>query len=420
MNMITIAGAAINQTPIDWKNNLANIKSAIGDAKNSGVDILCLPELCITGYNCEDLFLSEWVPETAFIKLLEIKQFTQGISVSVGLPIRVDGELFNCACLISDKQILGFTPKQFLANDGVHYEHRWFQPGKRGELKSFVKEGIEYPFGDIIYKTKGIRVGFEICEDGWRGNQRPGYDLHKRGIDLILNPSASPFSFGKSILREDLVNHASQEFDCAYVYANLLGNESGRLIFDGEVFISLGGKIVQKNQRFSFKPSNLVAVKIDFDTRKSITPGSIVEDPRDKNEEFAAAVSLGLFDYLRKSRSQGFVLSLSGGADSSCCAVMVSEMVKRGIAAFGEIGFCEQIRMKYSIVSDSNTVMSQILTCAYQGTKNSTDDTFVSAQELALSLGATFYSWEIDDHVEGYTSLIEQAIGRNLTWEKDD
>ena len=104
MGYLKIAGAAINQTPIDWENNLRNIISAIEIAKAEQVQLLCLPELCITGYGCEDLFLSDWVPEKAIEVLFKIKEYCDAITVSVGLPIRLKDKLYNCACVITNKK----------------------------------------------------------------------------------------------------------------------------------------------------------------------------------------------------------------------------------------------------------------------------------------------------------------------------
>src|SRR6478736_2904229 len=108
-----IAGAALNQTPLDLDNNIKNIIAAINEARNNHVDILCLPELCITGYGCEDWFLSEWVPETALNYLIDLIPHTTNISVSFGLPIRFNNQVFNCACLVRNKEILGISAKQF-------------------------------------------------------------------------------------------------------------------------------------------------------------------------------------------------------------------------------------------------------------------------------------------------------------------
>jgi len=88
---LTLAGAALNQTPIDWDGNLQNIQDAITEAIANKVDILLLPELCITGYGCEDLFLSPWLAEEAFEKLLQVKEWCDNITVAVGLPVVVDG-----------------------------------------------------------------------------------------------------------------------------------------------------------------------------------------------------------------------------------------------------------------------------------------------------------------------------------------
>jgi NAD+ synthase (glutamine-hydrolysing) len=133
---------------------------------------------------------------------------------------------------------------------------------------------------------------------------------------------------------------------------------------------------------------------------------------------------------MRKSRSRGFVLSLSGGADSSCCAVAVAEMVRRGVDSLGVTGFVTKARMfslkdaEYfeSLPQDQvvQALVSRMLTCAYQGTVNSSDATYTSAKELAESIGAVFHDWTIDDEVKGYTSKVEKAIERDLTWEQDD
>ena len=133
-NSLKIAVATVNQTPIDWANNKKNILDVLAEAKNEHVDLLCFPELCITGYGCEDLFLGEWIYKRAFKELLNLLSHTEGIAVSLGIPIRFEGHNYNCACMIADGKILGFTAKQFMANDGVHYEKRWFEPWKADKI----------------------------------------------------------------------------------------------------------------------------------------------------------------------------------------------------------------------------------------------------------------------------------------------
>jgi NAD+ synthase (glutamine-hydrolysing) len=428
MGLFKIAGAALNQTPIDWDNNTSHIIEAIEQAKKEMVGILCLPELCITGYGCEDLFLSEWVPEKAMEQLLVIKEHCQGITVSVGLPVKFSNALYNAACLIKDKEILGFTAKQFLANDGVHYETRWFTPWKAGEKEKIKLEGREYNFGDVTYEVNGIKIGYEICEDAWRSDAvRPATRHCKNNVQLILNPSASHFAFAKSKLRYDLIIGSSEKFNCTYLYADLLGNEAGRMIYDGEVLIAKNGKLIQRNNRLSFKNVNLISAEVDFTTGEFMQK-ALIHDEREKEFEFLEAAALGLFDYLRKSRSKGFILSLSGGADSSACAVMVNEMVKAALRELGAKEFIVKSGLpipyqdleKLSYEKQVKKIMASVLICAYQGTKNSSTDTYNSAKELADSMGATFYSWNIDEEVKSYTSKIEKQIGRKLEWKTDD
>jgi NAD+ synthase (glutamine-hydrolysing) len=424
-----LAGAALNQTPLDWENNLSNIKKAIEQAKEQKVDILCLPEMTIPGYGCEDLFLSEWVSKECFQHLLQIKEWCEGVIVCVGLPIRLNGITYNTACVINDRKIVGFTAKQFLANDGVHYEPRWFSSWPANTVQDFEMLGQTYQIGDIIYEHEGVKFAFEICEDAWRNENRPAYRHKPKGVQLIINPSASHFAMSKTDVRYHLVVDASKQFECTYLYVNLLGNEAGKMIYDGEILIAQNGNVVLRNQLLSFKDVDFECAEVSFES-----PLPLVEvtplPPVDENMEFISAITVALLDYLRKSKSKGFVLSLSGGADSSLCAVAVAEMVTRALA---EIGLEEFVRKTQCLTSEElqqfkqlsgtalrNALVGKLLITAYQGTENSSDDTFTSAQELAKSIGAVFYNWTIDQEVIGYRGKIEKAIGRPLTWEQDD
>jgi NAD+ synthase (glutamine-hydrolysing) len=396
-----IAGCSLNQTPLDWEGNTSRVIQAIQTARDQNAQIVCLQELCITGYGCEDLHLHEWMSERAWAELEKIIPHTKGLVVCIGLPIHHIDKVYNGACVIHDQKILGITLKQNLALDGVHYEPRWFEPWPPNEVHRIQRNGRDVAIGDLVYDALGIRFGFEICEDAWR-KVRPGEILCQRGVDLIINPSASHFALQKSHTRETLVTDSSAKFNCAYVYVNVLGNEAGRMIYDGDILFAQKGKLLGVHRRLSFKPFQVQTCNIDFaDPDKSqVLPKT---DITDRNEEFAQAVSLALFDYLRKSKAKGFVLSLSGGADSSICAVLVAEMVRR---ASIEIGFKQTV--------------GELLTCAYQGTRNSSGTTLEAARELALSIGAGFHHWNIDDEVNSYTSKAEKAIGRKLEWTTDD
>ena len=415
MNPLKIACATVNQTPLDWEGNLSRILKAIATAKNQDADLVCFPELAITGYGSEDLFLSYWFPQKALSQLALLIPHCQDITVAVGVPVRMADKVYNTVAIIENGELKGFVAKQFMAIDGVHYEFRWFTPWQAHEVIHFEWQGKEVPFGDLTFHKNGVHYGFEICEDAWRGPVRPGYRLKDRRVDLIFNPSASHFAMGKTLERKDLIEFSSKTFDCYYAYVNLLGNESGRMIFDGEILLAKDGDILGRNQLLSFKEYQVVA----FDLENKIQEFAPIQP---KEWEFVQASSLGLFDYLRKSKSKGFVLSLSGGADSSTIAVLVAEMVKRGVEELGLDTFLEKLNLKFrpKTSDPEKEIVGELLITAYQGTKNSSEDTFQSAKKLAESLGAKFYSWTIDEEVNSYTQKIEKAIGRKLTWEQDD
>ena len=412
---VRIAGACLNQVPMDWAGNSKNILDVIQQAKTNQIDILCLPELCLTGYGCEDFFLSEWLPAKALIHLEKIITHTSDIAVTVGLPFRYQNRVFNCIAIIHDEKIIGLYAKHNLANEGVHYETRWFSSWPYGEIHQIELLGQKVAFGAITCIINDIKTGFEICEDAWQVD-RPACHFNDQNIELILNPSASHFAFGKEEFRENLVVESSKSFDCVYLYTNLLGNEAGRMIYDGDILIANRGSLIGHNKRFSFRSNNLLFVDFDFNKKQGIP--NVKEDQSDVYDELSRAVPLALFDYLRKSKSKGFVLSLSGGADSSSIATLVYLMVKRGVEELGLDSFCQKLGLEN--IDSKESLMKTLLITAYQGTKNSSVDTFNSAKNLAEYLGASFHHWTIDEEVDSYTKKIELAIGRKLTWEQDD
>lgn len=412
-----IGGATINTTPLDWEGNLNKIVAATREARSKGIRLLCFPELCLSGYGCEDWFLSDWVPATALNSLLTLVPETTDITICVGLPLRIETKTYNGVAVVSNGQILGITCKQNLALDGVHYEPRWFTAWSPNETVKIPLGDQIISIGDLIYEVEGVRFGFEICEDGWRKSNRPGYRLLDRKVDLIFNPSASHFAMKKSLLREsEVVLDGSQLFHCAYVFVNLTGNEAGRMIYDGDIIIAQHGKLLAVADRFSFESYRILAIEIDFENSAK-SEVRTVTDSRVPNEEVSKALALGLFDYLRKSKAKGFVVSLSGGADSSMCATVVGEMVRQGIEALGLETFSAKVGYPGM---DRDSLCRTLLACAYQGTSNSSTDTLQSAETLARSLGANFYNWSIENLVTENTRILETALQTKLTWQQHD
>ncbi|WP_020532793.1 NAD(+) synthase [Flexithrix dorotheae] len=455
MKLIKVGGAVLNQIPLDWDHNKNNIVNSIKEAKNQGVSVLCLPELCITGYGCEDAFYSPGILQTAKEMLLEILPHTKGIATSIGLPVLFQNRIFNAAGLLVDGKILGFVGKQHLPGDGIHYEPRWFTPWQEN-TKGEIKIGKEtYPIGDIVFQLDDIKVGFEICEDAWVSS-RPGSRLHKLGVDLVLNPSASHFAFDKLEVRKRFVLEGSRTFGCSYIYANLSGNEAGRAIYDGGTLIASSGVLQAVGERLTFDDYKLTTAVIDVDNNRlnqaqssthykfadltgicfkipfefpTILPEPYKnkdkqweKSPFIKEEEFARSVSLGLFDYMRKSRSRGFVISLSGGADSSAIASLCYLMIKFGVESLGLEKFKAKLAY-FKELSDCNSVeelAKKIITTAYQPTENSGEVTRNAASKLAEAINSDHYEFNVNEIFQNYKQIISNGLGRELTWATDD
>ena len=460
MKLIHVAAAVLNQTPLDWRHNPVNIRRAIESARAGGVSVLCLPELCLSGYGCEDAFHAANTHQRAWQALQDLLPETTGMVVSFGLPVLHQNSLFNCAALAVDGRLVGLVAKRFLAGDGIHYEPRWFKPWPASVRDEFTSpDGMKIPIGDLHFDIGDVRIGFEICEDAWVAN-RPGAFLALHGIDLILNPSASHFAFGKIEVRKRFVLEGSRAFGVSYIYANLLGNEAGRVIYDGGALIASSGKMIASGPRFSFADFKITSAVIDVEaTRMSqarsgsfkpiltgedklrvsipfiwpqikrgykapatTAPVSWEASVHLKEEEFLRAEALALFDYLRKSHSHGFVVSLSGGADSAAVACLVSLSLEMALAELGE----EAVRLKLAHIHPlpekltPKNLTSALLTTAYQATANSGEVTRSAAHTIAAAIGAEHLEINVERIHQDYLHAIESALGRKLDWQRDD
>jgi NAD+ synthase (glutamine-hydrolysing) len=452
---VKVAAAVVNQTPLDWDGNFARLLEIVQEARRQEVQILCLPELCLCGYGCEDAFHAPSTFLWSWRMLQDLMPHCQGLVANFGLPVWHQGAVYNAAALVVDGRLAGLVAKQHLAGDGIHYEPRWFKAWPSGVEAEWLSPDGPFPLGDLIFDLLGsdgyLRLGFEICEDAWVAT-RPGGRLAGWAVDVILNPSASHFAFGKQRIRERFVVEGSRAFAVAYIYANLNGNEAGRAIYDGGALLASGGEIVARGPRFSLQDWHLTAAVVDitrtrvtrartasfrphlstaaeravrarFDFRPSAVPESQSAPtlewelgPHAKEEEFARAVSLGLLDYLRKSYSRGFVLSLSGGADSAACAVLIHHMARRLQTELT----AEQAAAKFHYWPDFDGSMQGFLTTIYQATANSGSVTRDAAAALAQAVGCRHVEFEVESLVSEYRRHTESAVGRQLSWKSDD
>lgn len=453
MKTISLAATALNQTPLAWSGNVANILAAISGARGAGATVVCLPELCITGYGCEDAFLSPNTHEQAWAGLREILPDTKGLVVSLGLPVFHHNTVFNAAALAVDGKLVALICKRHLAGDGIHYEPRWFKPWPLQVRDVFhaPDDGTKIPIGDLVVDVGGVKLGFEICEDAWVA-RRPGGDLAAQAVDVILNPSASHFAFGKREIRRRFVIEGSRAFGVSYVYSNLLGNEAGRAIYDGQTLIASAGELLAEGPRFSYRDHLVTVATVDLNLTRlaqsrttshriqlpdvnhpavirmdfawpqagfSTTPTPVIGWEKSttlKEEEFTRAVGLALFDYLRKSHTRGFTVSLSGGADSAavvCLIYLMAQLALEDGRAVRKLRF-----LRHS--DDANDLTSQLLITAYQATANSGNTTRSAAAILAKAIGARHHELDIAELHQGYVDLIGKAMDRELTWQQDD
>lgn len=263
-------GASVPEMKIsDVSFNVEKIKEQMSEAEKNGVEITCFPELSLTGYTCADLFLNEHLIESAKKGLIELKEYTASIKgvFIVGVPIRCDNQLFNCAAVLEGGHILGIVPKTYIPNYGEFYEKRWFSEDNRRISETVEIDGETIPFKtNMIFQESGDArrtFGIEICEDLWC-TYPPSNDLTIRGAKIIFNLSASNEIIGKAEYRRGLVKSQSEKTISAYIYVSSGINESTTdLVFSGASFIYENGKKLAENNRFDFN-SNLIFNDVDL------------------------------------------------------------------------------------------------------------------------------------------------------------
>jgi NAD+ synthase (glutamine-hydrolysing) len=223
---------------------------------DNGVDLLVFPELGLTGYSCKDMFHQLVLQEGAVEALEVVRNATAGLDilVTVGLPLKVEGQLFNCAAVLHRGKILGIVPKSYPPNYKNFEELRWFAPADTATAESVKLFGQEVPFGtNLLFPCKDMPdlvYAVEICEDGWIPVP-PGAFYALFGATVIGNPSASNDTVSKASYREQLFSNTSARYMAAYLYASSGVHESSNdMVFGGHVFLCENGTLLSKNERF--------------------------------------------------------------------------------------------------------------------------------------------------------------------------
>ena len=253
----------------DVQGNARAALACVRAAAQAGVGALALPELCLTGYTCADLFFDRSLQRTAEQALAWLLRETQELPMlfTVGVPVPHAGALYNCAAVCCAGQLLGLTAKQYLPNYGEFYERRWFTPAPRTSL---VVEfaGQMAPLGArMVYHCadagmQDVVVGVEVCEDLWVADP-PSVDMARTGATVILNASASDEIIGKAAYRRNLVSQQSARLYCAYVYADAGAGESTTdLVFAGENLVAENGSVLAQTPLFS---CDMAVADVDLD-----------------------------------------------------------------------------------------------------------------------------------------------------------
>ncbi len=266
---IRVAAGVPNVKVADVEYNIQQIAGLIKESVRKGVEILVLPELCVTGYTCGDLFEQSLLmrrAEKGIGRLVEVlkEADSNDMKVIVGAPVMYRGRRFNCAVVIDAQGVVGIVPKIHLPNYGEFYEKRWFESGC-----DLIASDIDYYNNTVIGKNllfdhKGVIFGIEICEDLWVPVP-PSSGLTKAGADLIFNLSASDELIGKHDYLLRLIAQQSARCRCGYVYASAgWGESSTDLVFAGNAIIAEDGGIIETEKRFFTEPT-LVVKDIDVE-----------------------------------------------------------------------------------------------------------------------------------------------------------
>nr|WP_294527820.1 NAD(+) synthase [uncultured Blautia sp.] len=365
---IKVAAGTPEITVADCETNRKAILKVIHKMEKEHAKIMVLPELCITGYTCQDLFLQRQLLDSAWHTLKKLAAATQGVDalIFLGLPMRHAGKLYNVAAVLNHGEILGFVPKTFIPNYNEFYEQRHFVSGSDC-MDSHDVDGVDVPFGtDLLFvcdECEELTVAAEICEDLWVP-QPPSVSHAQAGAHVIVNLSASDEMVGKDTYRRSLVTGQSARLVCGYIYATAGEGESSQdLVFGGQNMIAENGVLLAEGRRFhnsvvfgevdvyrladerrtmsTFPGTDETAYeRIPFRVKKEKTkltrvfpatpfvPGK--KEERDMRcEEILNIQAMGLKKRLEHVHSQRAMVGLSGGLDSTLALLVMARAFDR-------------------------------------------------------------------------------------------
>lgn len=271
---VTVASAIPSVKVADTEFNREQIEIQIMQASENGVEIIVFPELCVTGYTCQDLFAQQTLIDKSEDAVLHILHTTKSLDIIciLGAPICIGNAMYNCAVVIQHGEIKGIVPKTYLPNYSEFYEKRWFASSH--DIKSTVHicyagnrvDVVSTP--QLFQMSTGTKFGIEICEDVWSPVPCSN-DLALAGADIIFNLSATDELIGKHNYLRGLLSQQSARLICGYVYSSCgFGESSQDMVYGGNALIYENGQLLESSSRFSFSPQ-LVVSQIDVERLRS-------------------------------------------------------------------------------------------------------------------------------------------------------
>ena len=430
---VKVAAATPDIRVADVEYNAGQICHMIDEAVNEGAKIIVFPELCITGYTCGDLFTQEVLLDHAREALHQIAAYTEekDALVFVGVPLSVDGELYNVAAALNHGEILGLTTKTFLPNYGEFYEMRQFREGPR-TAREILFDGKRIPFGpQILFAASSMSelvVSAEICEDVW-SPVPPSIEAAREGATIIVNCSASDETIGKASYRQNLIEGQSARLIAGYIYANAGEGESTTdLVFGGHNIIAENGATLAKSKRFqngiiyteidvkrllserrknttfqTAKERKLFRVPFDIEiTETQLTRifasrpfvPSAKEERAKRCEEILTIQAMGLKKRLSHTHAKSAVVGISGGLDSTLALLVTAK-------AFDYLGM------------DRKQIIAVTMPCF-----GTTDRTYNNACKMAQKLGAALREVPIAESVtQHFKDISHNPEDHSVTYE---
>ena len=378
---VKVAAAVPTVKVADVEYNVQQIESLIAQAEGRGIEIIVFPELSVTGYTCQDLFKEQVLLDRAESAILTLLDFTRKLDIIsiVGVPIVINGLLYNCAAVIQGGSLLGIVPKTYLPNYAEFYEKRWFASAQDLNPSEIYFAGSQIAVSadpKLFVTSDGVKFGIEICEDVWAPIP-PSNNLAVAGADIIFNLSASNEVLGKHAYLKSLLAQQSARTICGYVYASCgFGESTQDAVYGGNALIFENGHQLVEGSRFSFQPqiqncqvdveklrverrqnttfinaqrgahaTEIICKPVaprDFELQREINPHPFIpkaEDMQSTCEEILNIQVGGLANRLYHINASKAVIGISGGLDSTLALlVTVKTFDKLGLDRKGIIG----------------------------------------------------------------------------------